>query len=63
MSFENTPDERLMHFYENIRQQAELDRPHKHKLIGPSVRQYADRLRDEMVKRRLQHSPIDWPRE
>jgi hypothetical protein len=62
MSFENMPDERLIHFYENIRQQAEADRAHKHQFMGPTVRQYADRLRDEMVKRRLQHTPIDWNR-
>jgi hypothetical protein len=63
VSFENTPDGRLILFHENIRQQVELDRPHKHKFMGPSIREYADRLRDEMVKRRLQHSPIDWPRD
>ena len=62
MSFQNMPDERLTHFYENIRKQVELDRPHKHKFVGPNVRQYADRLHHEMVKRRLQHLPIDWSR-
>ena len=61
MSFENTPDERLIQFYENIRHQADLDRPNKHKFMGPTVREYADRLRDEIVKRRLQRPPIDWP--
>jgi hypothetical protein len=56
------PDDRLIHFYENIRQQAEADRAHKHHFTaGPTVRQYAEKLRDEMIKRRLQHSPIDWP--
>jgi hypothetical protein len=59
MSFENTPDDRLLCFYENIRQQIEADRPLKYKLTaGPTVRQYADRLRDEIVKRRLGHEPI-----
>jgi len=29
MSFESTPDNRLTFFYENIRQQVELDRPHR----------------------------------
>ena len=62
MSVENMPDERLILFYENIRQQAEADRAHKHHFMaGPTVRQYADNLRNEMVKRRLQHSPINWP--
>lgn len=57
------PDERLLHFHDNIRQQVELDRPNKRKLIGPNVRQYAERLVQEIVKRRLQHAPIDWPLE
>jgi hypothetical protein len=62
MSFENTPDDRLLCFYENIRKQVDADRPLKHKLTtGPTVRQYADRLRDEIVKRRLGHEPIHWP--
>ena len=30
-------------------------------LAGPTVQQYADRLRDEMIRRRLQHLPINWP--
>jgi hypothetical protein len=56
------PDESLSRYYENIRQQAEADRAHKHHFTaGPAVREYAERLRDEMIKRRLQHSPIRWP--
>ncbi len=62
MSVEHMPDERLAHFYENIRQQVEADRANKHQFMAnPTVRQYADRLRSEMVKRRLNHSPIEWP--
>ena len=63
MGVESMPDERLINFYESIRQQADADRAHKHHLTsGPTVRQYADQLRAEMVRRRLQHLPIDWPR-
>jgi hypothetical protein len=62
MSVERMPDERLTHFYENIRRQVEADRAYKHQLTAnPTVRQYADRLRSEMIKRRLMHAPIDWP--
>jgi hypothetical protein len=61
VSFDNMPDERLFHFYENIRQQVEADRVHKHQFMaGQTVRQYADRLRGEMVKRQLKHAPIEW---
>ncbi len=64
MGVETMPDESLVGYYENIRQQVEADRVHKHRLTaGPTVRQYADRLRDEMVRRRLQHVPILWPPE
>jgi hypothetical protein len=55
------PDDRLTHFYESIRQQVEVDRRSKYQFMGPSVREYADRLRSEMVRRRLRHDAIDWP--
>jgi hypothetical protein len=62
VNFEKMPDERLLTFYESIRQQADADRAYKHRVTaGPAVRQYADSLRHEMIKRRLHHSPIDWP--
>jgi hypothetical protein len=62
MSIERMPDERLTHFYENIRQHVEADRANKHHFMAnQTVRQYADDLRSEMTKRRLKHSPIEWP--
>ena len=62
MSVEHRPGERLTHFYESIRQQVEADRPNKHQFTaGPNVREYADRLRNEMIRRRLRHTPIEWP--
>jgi len=62
MSVEKMPDQRLIHYYENIRQQAEADRAHKyHFTSAPTIREYADRLRNEMIRRRLQHRPIEWP--
>ena len=32
-------------------------------MTNPTVHQYADQLRSEMIKRRLKHSPIEWPEE
>jgi hypothetical protein len=62
MSFENMSDESIARYYESIRQQAEADRAHKyHFTAGPAVRERAEKLREEMVKRKLQHSPIRWP--
>ena len=61
MSVEHMPDDRLTHFYDSIRQQVEADRRSKYQFTGPGVREYADRLRTEIVRRRLMHTPIDWP--
>jgi hypothetical protein len=62
MSLEKLNDESVQLYYESIRQQAEADRPYKHHLTAsPSVRERAEKLREEMVRRKLQHSPINWP--
>jgi len=62
MSLENLSDESVARYYENIRQQADADRRHKeHFTASLSVRERADKLRQEMTRRRLQHSPINWP--
>ena len=62
MSFERISDESIARYYESIRQQAEADRKHKeHFAASPKVRERAEKLREEMIKRRLQHSPINWP--
>jgi hypothetical protein len=64
MSVERMPDESLVSYYENIRQQVEANRAHRRQFTtGPTVRQYADSLRGEMIRRRLQHVPILWPPE
>ncbi len=63
MSFERISDDNVTRYYESIREQAEADRRHKHHFTAsPSVRERADKLREEMIKRRLQHSPIIWPK-
>jgi hypothetical protein len=62
MSFERISDESVARYYESIRQQADADRKHKeHFTASSSVREREDKLRQEMIKRRLQHSPINWP--
>jgi hypothetical protein len=62
MNFSQTKDERLLAFYENIRRQVHLDMQAggRYRLIGEGVKQYADKLRDEMDRRRLRFTPIDW---
>ena len=62
MNFSQSKDERLLAFYENVRRQVELDKRSggKYRLVGEGVKQYADKLREEMDRRRLQVRPIDW---
>jgi hypothetical protein len=62
MNFSQTKDERLLAFYENIRHQVHLDVQlgSRYRLIGEGVKQYADKLREEMDRRRLRFTPIDW---
>ena len=57
-------DESLVAFYENVRRQVELDKRAggKYRLAGDGVRQYADKLREEIDRRRLQVE-IDWDSE
>src|SRR5260370_12998669 len=62
MSVEHMPDQRLARYYDNILQQVEAERACKYKFMtNPTVHQYADQLRSEMIKRRFKHSPIEWP--
>jgi hypothetical protein len=62
VSVDHMSDEQLTHFYESIRKEVEADRSNRRRFTaGPNVRQYADRLRGEIIKRRLNHVPIDWP--
>jgi hypothetical protein len=60
MGVENMPDERLVNYYEGVRKQVDADRANQHQFMGRAVREYADFLRDEIIKRRLQCSPIVW---
>ena len=64
MNFDNTTDESLVFYYESVRQQvvADLQAGGRYRLIGDSVKQYADRLGEEMARRRLRFTPIDWQR-
>jgi hypothetical protein len=62
MNFENSKDETLLRFYENVRDQVQADNQFggKYRFAGDGVKQYADKLHDEMERRRLRFSPIHW---
>jgi hypothetical protein len=51
-------------FYESVRRQVEADANGggHYRFLGESARQYAERLREEMDRRRLEFTPIDWHR-
>jgi hypothetical protein len=64
MAIDNLKDENLLRFYDRIREQVEADRNFRHKFMnGTTVKQYAAALREEITKRRLQHTPIEWNRD
>jgi hypothetical protein len=64
MNFSNSKDERLLAFYEGVRRQVDLDKQAggRYRLAGDGVKQYAEKLREEMERRRLRFTPIEWPR-
>jgi len=63
MNFSQSRDERLLTFYENVRRQVDLDNRAggRYRFAGEGVKQYAERLREEMDRRRLRYNRIDWP--
>jgi hypothetical protein len=63
MNFSQTKNERLLAFYDGVRRQVELDKQAdgRYRFAGDGVRQYADKLREEMERRRLRFTPIEWP--
>ena len=64
MNFSQSKDERLLAFYENVRRQVSMDMRAggRYRFAGEGVKQYAEQLREEMERRRLQFTPIDWRR-
>ena len=64
MNFSQSKDERLLAFYENVRRQVHMDMRTggRYRFAGEGVKQYAEQLREEMERRRLQFTPIDWQR-
>ncbi len=62
MSIENLADDSILRYYENIREQVRADQISggRHRFIGETVKKYAERLREEIDRRRLDCRPIDW---
>jgi hypothetical protein len=64
MNFAHSNDHSLLSFYESVRRQVEADKSlsGRVRFVGDTAKQYAERLREEMERRRLRFIPIDWPR-
>ena len=62
MGLEKLADENVLRFYENIREQVAADQcnGNRYPFMGEAVKDYAQRLRDEIDRRRLDCPPIDW---
>ena len=62
MGIESLSDESILGFYENIRQQhaADLAVGNRYRLTGKAAKQQAERLREEIDRRRLRCNPIEW---
>ena len=61
MNFKRTRDESLLAYYEGVRNQVTLDLGSQYKFTaGDGVREYAEKLREEIERRKLQFTPIRW---
>lgn len=62
MDLSSSTDQRLLTYYESIRSQVEADRRlgGRYRFIGPRAKQYAEKLRAELDRRKLRFIPIDW---
>ena len=64
VNFENAKNDSLLAFYESIRRQVSADANSggRYRFMGNAARQYAEKLRLEMDRRRLRFTPVDWER-
>ena len=64
MDFSNAKDESLIAFYESIRRQvqADIQSGGRYRFVRETAKQYANTLCEEMARRRIRFTPIDWRR-
>jgi hypothetical protein len=64
MNCSTANDETLIAFYESVRRQVEAHKQSggRHRLVGASAKKYADTVREEMNRRQMKYTPIDWDR-
>jgi hypothetical protein len=63
MNFADSSDESLLAYYESIRRQVAADNRlgGRYRLAGAHVKDHAERLEDEITRRQLRFTPIEWP--
>jgi hypothetical protein len=62
VGFSQFKDESILRLYDNIRLQVEAERGLRYKFMSSeTVKQRASALHEEITRRRLQHTPIEWP--
>ena len=61
-NLQNMTDESLLAYYESIRRQVAADRQlgTRYRLVGGTVKQYAEHLGQEIRRRQLALKPIEW---
>jgi hypothetical protein len=62
-SLQHVTDETLLKLYENVRFQvsADITLNGRHRLLGDNAKSYADSLLEEIKRRGLTVTPIQWP--
>ena len=60
MGIDFLSDESILRFYEDIRQQvaADLATENRYRFMGEAAKQRAERLREEIDRRRLRYNPL-----
>jgi hypothetical protein len=63
MNFSSSKDEGLLSLWESVRRQVVADRVNgrRSRVVGGNLRAYAELLRSEMERRKLEYAPINWP--
>jgi len=61
-NLQNLSDEAIVLLYDGVREHASADNRlgGRHRLLGQTAKQQAERLREELDRRRLKYSPIVW---
>ncbi len=61
MPLSNLNDASILRYYNNVRDQVDEERHSKHQFMSSDkLRHYADSLQEELIRRRVPFTPIQW---